>query len=143
MSGLTHAAAGAAVALQVTDSIPVTGIIVLGSLLPDIDKGSSILGRYFPLSFIIPHRTVTHCILFIILCYAISPYLAVGVLTHYILDMLNPDGIPLLWPVPFDLHLPIIGHIESGGVVDHLLMIGLTGYILYSSMSGSGTSAWV
>lgn len=143
MLGITHAAVGAAVGLSVTDSLPLTGLTVLGALLPDIDKGTSILGRYNPTSFLIPHRTVTHSLIFIILCYVISPVLAIGVLTHYILDMLNPAGIQLLFPIPIRIHFPIIGNFDSGGAADHLILIGTVGYLLYTAMAGSSASVWV
>ena len=143
MQGLTHAAVGAAVAMQVTDSIPLTGVIVIGSLLPDIDKGNSLLGRYNPLSFVIPHRTITHCLLFLRLGYLISLYLSIGILTHYILDMLNPDGIPLFWPVPFDMHIPVIGRLTSGGTVDWIILISTVGYMVYTITMNTGGTAWV
>ena len=141
MLGVTHAVIGAAVGLSITDSLPLTGLTVLGSLLPDIDKGTSLLGRYNPTSFLIPHRTVTHSLVFMILCYVISPVLAIGVLTHYILDMLNPSGIQLLFPVPIKIHFPIIGNFDSGGAFDHLLLVGSIGFLLYTAVGGG--TGWI
>ncbi len=141
MLGITHAVVGATVGLSVTDSLPLTGLTVLGSLLPDIDKGTSLLGRYNPVSCLLPHRTLTHSLIFIILCYVISPVLAIGVLTHYVLDMLNPTGIQLLFPVPINIHFPIIGHFDSGGTFDHLLLVGSIGFLLYTAVGGG--AGWI
>ena len=85
--------------------------LVVGSLLPDIDTTTSGTGRFVkPLSRLIEtkfgHRTLTHSLLFTLLFSAIwwplSPSLAAaffwGILSHLLLDTLNVNGVPLLWP---------------------------------------------
>lgn len=98
---------------------------ILGSLLPDIDMPKSTIGRL--LSFIsIPleqkygHRMITHSLigwaiatllwaLFLIpvfLLFQLSTghtlrlllAFSIGYLSHIILDMFNPRGVPLFWP---------------------------------------------
>lgn len=140
MRGTTHIAAGAATAICLATS-PVEGAaIIVGSLLPDIDVGSSKLGRYNPFAIIIPHRGVTHSLLFTVLVGAIYKPLAIGILTHLILDMLNPKGVSLLWPMPLKIHLPIIGNIDSGGIIDFLIMGILLIFIIYKiTLTSMGT----
>ena len=85
--------------------------LVVGSLLPDVDTTTSGTGRFIkPVSKLIEtkfgHRTLTHSLLFTLLFSAIwwplSPSLAVawfwGILSHLLLDTLNVNGVPLLWP---------------------------------------------
>lgn len=140
MRGTTHIAAGSVAALYLATS-PVQGAaMIAGSLLPDIDVGSSKLGRYNPLSFVIPHRGVTHSLLAVGLIYWLYEPLAIGMMTHVILDMLNPRGVSLLWPLPFKVKLPIIGNIESGGILDALIMVLMLVFIIYRLVLDSSGS---
>ena len=85
--------------------------LVVGSLLPDIDTTTSGTGRFVkPVSRLIEtkfgHRTLTHSLLFTVLFsviwWPLSPSLATaffwGILSHLLLDTLNVNGVPLLWP---------------------------------------------
>ena len=85
--------------------------LVVGSLLPDIDTTTSGTGRFVkPVSRLIEtkfgHRTLTHSLLFTVLFsviwWPLSPSLAAaffwGILSHLLLDTLNVNGVPLLWP---------------------------------------------
>jgi len=99
------------------------GVCVFASLLPDIDHTKSLVGKLFwPISKAIDknygHRTITHSLSFLVplvlLCLflelnLINPYFTFegtpfsfivffGVFSHFILDMLTIQGIPLFYP---------------------------------------------
>ena len=99
------------------------GLSVFASLLPDIDHTKSIIGKMFwPLSKWIDkkygHRTITHSLTFLIPVFMaslflelniINPYynlegstysyiMLFGIFSHFILDMLTVQGIPLFYP---------------------------------------------
>ena len=92
-------------------------VCILGSLLPDIDHTKSIIGKaFYPLSKWISihygHRTITHSLLFILSITLISVFiennfsdnlnvsiiLFFSVFSHFILDMVTMQGIPLFYP---------------------------------------------
>ncbi|GAA6737479.1 MULTISPECIES: metal-dependent hydrolase [Thermus] len=85
-----------------------------GSVMPDIDTTTSGPGKFVrPLSTFLErrfgHRTLTHSLLFLlVLAFLLYPlaraqpgaywaFLA-GYLSHLLLDTLNVNGVPLLWP---------------------------------------------
>ena len=84
------------------------------SVLPDIDTTTSGVGRFFrPVSRFLEsrfgHRTITHSLLFtfslaalLLPVYFASPGVwfafLYGYLSHLLLDTLNVNGVPLLWP---------------------------------------------
>ena len=82
------------------------------SLLPDLDKRNSIIGRLFPfisepIDFHFGHRTLTHSLLFQLIAgaalYWLLPFggfLAVtcGIVSHAVGDMMTPHGVAWLWP---------------------------------------------
>ena len=99
------------------------GLSVFASLLPDIDHTKSIIGKLFwPLSKYLDkkygHRTITHSLTFLIPVFMaslflelniINPYynlegstysyiMLFGIFSHFILDMLTVQGIPLFYP---------------------------------------------
>ena len=96
-----------------TTTLALSGI---GSLLPDIDTPKSALGRIFPFSKIIEHkyghRQITHSWIFIVLSIVIfSPFILflgflkyagiiIGIISHIMIDMANPSGVPLFYPSP-------------------------------------------
>jgi len=96
-----------------TTTLALSGI---GSLLPDIDTPKSALGRIFPFSKIIEHkyghRQITHSWIFIVIAIALfSPFIffldflkyagmIIGVISHIMIDMANPSGVPLFYPSP-------------------------------------------
>lgn len=136
MKGTTHLAAGFALASMVQTQTPeiIASVgIVLGSVLPDVDKHTSLVGRYIPIiPRLIPHRTITHGLLFAAAAYFLSPYLAVGIVLHLLLDMCNPEGVPLLWPIGKKTRIPIVWRfMRSGGVIDRILGYTLWGIALF------------
>ena len=88
------------------------GCAFIGSLLPDIDHPNSKINKYNPLSTIIcmvaQHRSITHSLLWMVvvslvgLLYKFNVWaiigLNIGILSHLILDMMNPTGVPLFYP---------------------------------------------
>ena len=82
----------------------------VGSLLPDIDIETSLLGRFIPGWLFWRHRTVTHSIFFMGIIGMIGVLLkinvglnlgvVVGIGTHLLLDAMTPRGLPyLLFPL--------------------------------------------
>ena len=94
-----------------TTTLALSGI---GSLLPDIDTPKSALGRIFPFSKIIEHkyghRQITHSWIFIVIALVLfCPFILflgflkyagiiIGVISHIMIDMANPSGVPLFYP---------------------------------------------
>ena len=91
---------------------------VIASLLPDIDHTKSFIGKvFYPLAKCINkrfgHRTITHSLIFLLSiwiitsttthCLNINPsynvILFFSVLSHFILDMVTLQGIPLFYPL--------------------------------------------
>lgn len=145
MKGSTHLSAGlaAGVALSLYAKIPpveasvLTTLSGIGSLLPDLDVASSIIGRKLPITSrlansLFGHRTVLHALLpwltafnllwpvfaAVPLRWAIFAGAAIGIMSHLFLDMLNPSGIPLFWPLRSRLGF---GLFRSGGAIDRML----------------------
>lgn len=111
----------------------------VGGLLPDIDSIHSKLGRVFmPVSatiqLIFGHRGIFHTLLLPALLFGIMTIflpiygvyyipLLVGYISHILLDMLTPEGVPLLWPVPTRFSIPLV---QTGGIIERFVFIGLS-----------------
>lgn len=117
--------------------------ILIGSLFPDIDEPNSAIGRK---SFIISHflniffghRTITHTLLVIIVCYSFSfafiGYievfligLAIGIFVHCVGDMLVKETLSsFFYPAKITISLlPEILRFSTGGVVENFVIIPL------------------
>lgn len=133
MRGATHLVAGLAVAsLWPEPTLAIAAGVAVGSILPDIDHPYSIVGRRVPiLPRLLPHRTITHGLLFALVCGVLYLPLGVGVLLHLLLDALNPAGVPLLWPRATKYHIPYIHLVRSGGKIDYLLGVILWAFIVW------------
>lgn len=110
-----------------TTSAIIIGTALLGSLVPDIDRpgskithvpGGSIVSKV--MSWMFGHRGLIHAPLFyVVVLWLLKPHvplfvlqgLGAGVLSHLILDTLNPMGIPWLFPCVKKFH---ITKIETG-----------------------------
>lgn len=139
ITGLTHMATGAlagALLYRATGDALVSGAVVIGSLLPDIDHPGSKLGRRVPIishiMYLFGHRAMTHSLLFVIalalLGTFVSPIfygLSIGSLVHIAADMLTPSGVPLFWPL--GRRYSILGF-RTGGIADWF--IGLSASVL-------------
>ena len=124
----THIAAGLAFAVICSCSAPETILVCVGSVLPDIDTKASFLGKKVPfLSGFLKHRTFTHSLVFCALSALVSPYLFLGVLSHIIMDMCNPKGVQLFFPLWDNIRFPIINHLFiTGSKAEKILR-----YLLY------------
>ena len=115
--------------------------VAAASVLPDIDSGSSSIGRLFPpltrfLERRYGHRTLTHSLAFVALLVMISlvPLLAgidlfacvlVGYASHPFLDTCTPAGVRLFYPFsgvrcvfPFDANSPRRFRVDTGSKLD-------------------------
>ena len=140
MIRITHLAGGALVSAAYIDlaNIPHDKTLpfyffagLAGSVLPDIDL---FLGRRTDTSVMLKHRGITHTFLFIILCLIgikIAGFYSGGgfsvssgimliftlcVLSHFVLDTLNYEGLLLFWPLSgrrFRLMLVKAGSIDE------------------------------
>jgi len=116
MMFITHAAFALLLGLLAVNKLvlPVqpivfVAIILLGSLLPDIDSGTSLIGKRFKLgSFFFKHRGMVHSVVFMT-GFSIAVFLitnniyyflafAVGYLSHLLLDSMTPSGVAFFWP---------------------------------------------
>lgn len=96
-------------------------IVVLSSLLPDVDEKSSKVGKKTKLlSFFLEHRGITHSLLPLILVFFLlsvfnSIYLwgvFIGYASHLLMDFLTPQGLTPFYPF---LRFRIKGFLKSGG----------------------------
>lgn len=145
MKGLTHLSAGTLAGFiisqavypnQSTEAMAVIALTAAGSVLPDIDIGTSKLGRHIPalsytIQFLFGHRGIFHSLLLwaiplFYLHFSFPEYqifiwsCGCGILSHLLLDMLNPAGVPLFWP--WNKRISVAGY-HSGGLFDWLLGI--------------------
>ncbi len=127
-------AAAPALHLPVVDPLALV-IVVLGSLLPDIDHPKSWVGqRTRPVSTAVAsalgHRGVTHSAiaavsLTVLLLHAgyargAVAALTVGYLSHLAADMLTPRGLRLAWPFPGTWSLPLC---RTGSATENLIVL--------------------
>lgn len=114
MRGGTHMLAGAVAGVSMLGSPSGIFVSVIGSLFPDIDTPTSAVGRKIPLFSLIAggHRGWTHSLMGLILFSApllsvfnteIALAFAAGYISHLLLDMLNPAGVRIFWPIPLTL----------------------------------------
>lgn len=124
----TGALAGALLYRATGDPL-VSGAVVVGSLLPDIDHPGSKLGRRVPIishiMYLFGHRGITHSLLFVLILALLGEFvspvfygLAIGSAVHIAGDMLTPSGVPFFWP--HKRRYSLLGF-RTGGIVDHLI----------------------
>ncbi|MEK6928486.1 MAG: metal-dependent hydrolase [Nanoarchaeota archaeon] len=132
----THIALGTLFALLFFDNVkyPIIflPVVIISSLLPDIDSTKSYLGkRWFfrPIQWFLKHRGLLHsfsfCILVsIILSFFYPPasfpfFLGYG--SHLIGDAITREGIRPFWP----LKTEIAGHIRTDGKIEKIVFWSL------------------
>lgn len=161
----THFIGGALVALYISPRAdPVTTLVTaaagaLAALLPDVDSPESFMGSRIPVlpsavRMTVGHRGPLHslaaaaALYFLIywfhpLVFAglppeLSLWMLGGYVSHLVLDMLNPAGVPLLWPLPGRLGLPLI---QTGGILERLIAFPvvtcLFSFLIYKRMGGA------
>lgn len=152
MTYRTHIIGGAALAVLVhkyglhVPEIEMIGYYagaMVGSLLPDLDHPHSWISHktvilYYPFQQF-GHRKATHSLLAVILLLTLLNFLfginnitlgiGLGYLSHLILDMLNPLGVPLLYP--FIKHKYKIGKIRTGESGEYIVAVLLIIFITY------------
>lgn len=135
MTGKTHLSCGIASSLFLCGDV-VSGILLsVGSLLPDIDHKNSLFGKALPfIPKMIKHRTWTHSLLFLILCYFINVYLCIGCFVHLLLDMMTKQGCPLFYPFDIKIKLPFASLIKTDGKFEKLLFCISVLTIVFLSM---------
>ncbi len=152
----THIAGGMAAGLLISGNAVVSetmlAMLIAGTaaLLPDLDSPDSYIGSRVPivptaLSVTFGHRGALHSLLagaawmFLLTMgvkalgvnyndLILKTFLA-GYCSHLILDMANPKGVPLLWPLKIKVGIPLI---HTGGVVDKFVVFpALLGWVLF------------
>ena len=108
--------------------------LLLGSLLPDIDHPSSLLGRYVHVAG--GHRTWTHTVYFVILFGVLSiwfrplAWLALGYFWHLFWDSLSYGGVCWFWPFSKYIDYPGGAHVKrkhriklyhTGSLVEYII----------------------
>lgn len=127
------------------------GVAGVAALLPDIDSPRSYIGSKMPASVAVKlvagHRGVFHSLLaaaafslafFFYLHFKARAYMflafpfAAGYISHLLLDALNPEGVPFLWPLKLRFGFPFVctGSILERWVVTPALL-ALLGFLLY------------
>ena len=131
------------------------GSSLIGAVILDIDKKNTTISNRHPVvSFFTrlftTHRGFTHSLLSMVitgsLVYIISSAIVpnlknpvcsgylLGYLSHLILDMLNPKGVPLFFPCKVKISL---AGIKTGGITEAVIRLALVvviiaeGYLIY------------
>lgn len=130
MLGSTHFVVGSLTG-YLTGGVPGAFVGGFSALLPDIDCPDSTVGKLVkPLSWLIKtilgHRTVFHSFWIPLALYLLpAPYnipIALGYLSHLLLDALTPEGIIPFWPVPFKFSLPLV---RTGSFIETIVSLVL------------------
>ena len=119
---------------------------ILGGLIPDIDHpGSKISAKVKPVSklinLIFSHRGLFHAPLLYIILWIISGFMIedlalrflsnavfAGIVSHLILDALNPTGIPVFFP--FSKEKTHLAKIKTGGKFEIVVRVVLVALFL-------------
>lgn len=135
MTGRTHVTVAVVTGFALGASGATYIPLVIGSLLPDIDHTTSTLGRFFPIGKFIKHRGITHSLLALVASFLIHPWLGLGVLTHILLDMLNPARVQFLYPLKTKVGLGL-KFLPTGGIGEKLLYLSTIcffGFLVYQN----------
>ena len=144
----THLAFGLLAGLFILPYISVSNkfiflsLVVLASLIPDIDKPNSKISRKIPvipriLSIFARHRGIFHSVFIALLIFGVFWYfidktyglaLFAGYLSHLLIDGFTKQGVNLLHPVS---QLRIAGPIETGKSMEYILLIIIIGLCLF------------
>lgn len=124
----------------------VFGCIFFGSFLPDLDHTNSVIGKRLlfislPISTLFGHRTILHSIwpiaaMFYYIDHQAETVLfsiAIGFTSHVVADAMTDSGVPIFWPVPWRLKMPIT--VETGGVLEYLIAYSLLFFSIYEMVN--------
>jgi inner membrane protein len=136
MLAKTHLAFGFFLSLIITpmlnmqNSLIFTLIILLGSVLPDIDNPKNFFGFPF-IGWFTKHRGIFHSIYLAALFPLILAYftnlsygiaLFIGYFSHLVFDSLTKSGINFLHPFS---SFKISGFIETGSIIEYIIFVFL------------------
>jgi membrane-bound metal-dependent hydrolase YbcI (DUF457 family) len=115
MTGRTHIMFATATAVayvvatkgqSVHNAVPLVPI-VFGATVPDFDADRSLFRKYCPcfIGMHFHHRGIGHSLFFLYAVLGLSlllipyytPWIMIGMLSHYFADALNPSGVPLFY----------------------------------------------
>jgi len=132
------------------------------SLLPDLDKRQSYIGRLFPfisepLDYYFGHRTMTHSLLMqglvAGLSYSLLPFgwwlaLMCGLVSHTVGDMMTPHGVAWFWPSTRRCVLPgnaryRMEPMGKAELIFAVIVALLTFPLVQLSHSGAGTTGLI
>ncbi|MEM4336425.1 MAG: metal-dependent hydrolase [Candidatus Woesearchaeota archaeon] len=117
-----------------------TALVVIGSLLPDIDHPKSKIGKNFKIiSMFFEHRGFFHSLFVMPLLALIIFYLTrtnyysipllTGYLSHIVMDLLTKEGVMLFHPLS---KMRIRGLVKTGGILEKILFFIILSFtILY------------
>src|SRR4030043_1221116 len=148
--------------ISLASALVALGANMLGGLVPDIDESTSDFWDKFPLGsvlgqlvspFLGAHRHLSHSFIGLFLIGYGFKYLLglagnfllvdmtivwwafmAGLVSHLAMDMLTPEGVPLLFPLPWHLGFPPLKalRIKNGGKLEKFLVFpGLIAINLY------------
>lgn len=123
------------------------GCAIIGSMFPDVDHPNSKFNKYNPFAILIcklvKHRTLTHSLLWMVIVSFIGFILKVnawailglniGMLSHLLLDMLNPTGVPLFYPHEKKYHVCCIPTSSAGEYGVLMVMFLILGCIIFGA----------
>ncbi len=131
------------------------GLVVVGSLLPDIDHPQSWVGRRTrPVSTAIAlalgHRGITHSAIAVVgmtMLLAHAGYrrglvaaVAIGYLSHLAADMLTPRGLRLAWPLRRTWGLPLC---RTDSALEPVIVMALVGGITWWVFRRHAPAVWL
>ena len=125
----THLAFGLFVALLFPFSWLFVFLVLIGSLLPDLDSTKSKFGRKVKvIGWLFGHRKFVHSIIFGVLLFVILYWfgfgylglgLLVGMFSHLVLDAFTKEGVRFFYPFKFKLR----GLIKTNGFLEKGLFV--------------------
>jgi len=96
----THVVAAFAIGIALFHNVELALIMSMGAVIPDLDRDYFFVARDF-IGRHQTHRALFHNFLLAALLYLVSPFLALGALSHYFLDIFtsaSDRGVELLFP---------------------------------------------
>lgn len=133
-------------AAGITSSYLALAVCLFGSMLPDIDRSRSKIGKKFWLvswlaEKIFHHRGPIHSILFMLFFSAVfgllfkylglsqmlTFWLAIGYLSHLVLDSLTPQGVAWLFPLKYRIRFGA----KTGSLLEKVILALIVAGIVY------------
>ena len=120
MQGRTHISGGILLGSILCNNWVDMSLVVIGSIISDIDHENSIIGKSIPIiPKILKHRGITHSLIFCIVGIIINRYFGLGILSHLVLDSFTIQGIRWFYPIS-DKSLGI-KIVRTGGILEKII----------------------